>query len=341
MYNVEKIKLIIKENKKYELFYENNDVSFTKRGIAEIDVIYEQEQTKCFELQFKEINMASLSFYVGENGTYTVTYNSTQSIPSATINVTNNQAVLNIPDGVYTINSVTFTKPNCTQTYSTPIPVNCPTITYCNCDGSNGGNPIILSVLAGENGFYTINYNACNMSPFIWEVLDGFNQIIQTGSTIPTSASVIVELDNVLIDGEYTLRIFSTGCVGEAYTTFDVVHNSGGGGGIDVEGVLHMRELVLDVNGTIVSDTKPTTYQANSKNYKSYYVLEEQSTATESFINVDLSAYSGQIVLIRKFVVDANKYPTYASFLSNWWEIGKFNTNNYMLYHEQALINIP
>ena len=101
--------------------------------------------------------------------------------------------------------------------------------------------------------------------------------------------------------------------------------------------ILDMHELRLSRNGFTVSDLCPNTYSANGRNYHSFYlIMDDDSTLRTSFVNVDLSAYSGHTLMIRKFVVDSAAYPNYTDFVNHAWQIN----DQGMLHHSQAFIKL-
>lgn len=103
--------------------------------------------------------------------------------------------------------------------------------------------------------------------------------------------------------------------------------------------ILDMHELRLSVDGFIVSDLAPNTAEAYGKRYHSFYlIMDEDETVRSTFQNVDLSAYEGQVIMIRKFMVDVSFAPDYATFVANYWRIGRYNSDNYLLQHSQAFI---
>ena len=102
---------------------------------------------------------------------------------------------------------------------------------------------------------------------------------------------------------------------------------------------LDMHNLRLTRNGFVYSDEAPNTANAYGRNYHSFYtIMDEAATVTQSFQNVDLTAYAGQILLVRKWLVDVSVFPNYATFLQNKWQIGEHNSDNYLLNHSQAFL---
>lgn len=106
-------------------------------------------------------------------------------------------------------------------------------------------------------------------------------------------------------------------------------------------GVLDMHELRLSVNNFVVSDLSPSTSNAYGKNYHSFYlIMDDDSSVRSTFQNVDLSSYEGQTLMIRKFVVDSNFAPNFPTFVANYWRIGRHNSDNYLLHHSQAFLQL-
>ncbi|MBB3841131.1 hypothetical protein FHS57_005152 [Runella defluvii] len=106
-------------------------------------------------------------------------------------------------------------------------------------------------------------------------------------------------------------------------------------------GVLDMHELRLSVNDFVVSDLSPNTSNAYGKNYHSFYlIMDDDSSVRSTFQNVDLSSYEGQTLMIRKFVVDSNFAPNFPTFVANYWRIGRNNSDNYLLHHSQAFLQL-
>lgn len=212
-------KVIIKvKNDDYSIQIEGEDFSFNKKGKG--NVVVEQEQD-CFDLKFRELNMPNLTFDISENGNYIVSFNATINILQKEVVVLNNEAIVSIPDGVYTINSVTFESTSCVKTYSTPIDINCPVLPKCNCDGSYGGNFTLGNIQNVAGNFYSVPFNACNVNPFNWKVLNEAGTVIKEGSVVPTSGVVTINLSGVL-NGNYKLIASSTDCQGTAEKVFSI-----------------------------------------------------------------------------------------------------------------------
>ena len=219
---MEELKIKINKNN-YQINLKGEQFSFFKEGEANIVLEIEEEEIppKCFDLQFKEFKMPTLSFYVGENGNYNVSFNSTQPISSVNVTATGNNISIPIPDGVYTINSITFVSQTCTKTYTTPIQIDCPTLPFCNCTGENNGNFSIgnITYISGSN--YSVTFNACNVNPLDWEIRDVGNIVVKTGSIVPTSGTVLLDFSG-LTNGTYNFIASSSGCRGEANKVFEV-----------------------------------------------------------------------------------------------------------------------
>lgn len=206
------------DNQNYQIKIEDENFSFYKEGKGE--VIVEQEKD-CFDLKYKELNMPNLSFNISENGNYKVTFNSTINIPYKEIVVSNNEAIINIPEGTYTIDSIVFESNECLKTYNTPIEIDCPILPHCNCSGNNGGNFEILSITNVSEEFYDIQFDACNVSPFNWKIENESGKIVKEGSVTPTSSIIKINLSG-LLNGNYILKASSTGCVGNASKNFSI-----------------------------------------------------------------------------------------------------------------------
>lgn len=207
------------EGKRYKLTLDSDGMKFYKEGEGE--VIFNQEEEECFKLKFKELEMPNLSFNISENGNYTVSYNATINIPQQNIVVNNNEALLEIPDGVYTINSITFESSSCVKTYTTPIEINCPTLPFCNCSGNNNGDFEIVSISSVAGNFYNVQFDACNVNPFDWKVKNQAGTVVKEGSVVPTSSIITINLIG-LVNGNYLLEASSTGCQGKASKTFTI-----------------------------------------------------------------------------------------------------------------------
>lgn len=320
--------IVSTKGNKYKISINGDNFTLLKEGIG--DVIFNNEED-CFVLKFKELEMPNLSFSISENGNYTVDFNASITIPQQSIVVSNNEAILTIPVGVYTIYSITFESSSCVKTHTTPIEINCPTVPFCNCSGSNGGNFEITSIVNVTGNFYNISFNACNVNPFDWKIKNEAGTVVKEGTLVPTSSVVTINLIG-LVNGNYLLEASSTGCQGTASKTFsinkDVVIPSFNNEKVEMEG------LKISNNNGFISDT--SNYFISNE-YRPFYFVNEFFIGTE-MNNYDLTSLIGIPIMLRKLVVKKSVFPSYQDLLTKGYFANIPDVNQNILSNSQTFL---